>query len=89
VSCSSRCWTRAAPAAYPHQIEKLGEDIHFLIVFDHPMPADVGYRAAASAYSREVLAATLETSEASVPDLPSTPADPLLVGRVNGLNLTQ
>jgi oxalate decarboxylase len=70
------------PPAYPHQIEVLDAGIHFLIFFDQPMPADVGYRAAGSAYSREVLAATLGT----VPELPFTPADPLLVGRANPLD---
>jgi oxalate decarboxylase len=71
------------PAAYPHQIEVLSERIHFLIFFDQPMPADVGYRASASALSPEVLAATLGTA---LPELPFTPADPLLVGRVNPLD---
>lgn len=75
------------PPAYPHQIEVLSdEEIHFLIFFDQPMPADVGYRAAASAYSREVLAATLGTAAATLPQLPFTPADPLLVRRVNPLD---
>jgi hypothetical protein len=44
-----------APRAYPHQIEVVdAPDIHFAIVFDQPMPGDIGYRASASAYSREV-----------------------------------
>jgi oxalate decarboxylase len=71
------------PAAYPHQIEVLGEAIHFLIFFDQPMPADIGYRASGSALSPEVLAATLG---APLPRLPFTPADPLLVARANPLD---
>jgi hypothetical protein len=43
------------PRAYPHHIEVVdAPDIHFAIVFDQPMPGDIGYRASASAYSREV-----------------------------------
>jgi hypothetical protein len=41
-----------------HHIENIGTDEwHFLIFFDPPFPADIGYRASASAYSREVLSA--------------------------------
>jgi len=36
-----------------------------------------------SAYSREVLAATLGIETAALPDLPFTPEDPLIVGRRN------
>ncbi len=72
------------PRAYPHQIEVLGEkEIHFLVFFDQPTPGDIGYRAAASAYSREVLAATLGIAVDALPELPFTPSDPLIVGRVN------
>lgn len=72
------------PRAYPHQIEVLGEEeIHFLVFFDQPTPGDIGYRASASAYSREVLAATLGVELAALPQLPFTPADPLIVDRVN------
>ena len=38
------------PRAYPHHIENIGrDDWHFLIFFDQPFPADIGYRASASA----------------------------------------
>lgn len=72
------------PRAYPHQIEVLGaEEIHFLVFFDRPTPGDIGYRAAASAYSREVLAATLGVAVADLAELPLTPSDPLIVDRIN------
>jgi len=72
------------PRAYPHHIENTGTDPwHFLIFFDQPTPADIGYRASASAYSREVLAASFGTHIENLPQFPFTPADPLVVGRVN------
>ncbi|SDY68527.1 cupin domain-containing protein [Herbiconiux ginsengi] len=72
------------PRAYPHHIEVLGDDdIHFLIFFDQATPGDVGYRATASAFSREVLAAAFRMPLADLPEFPFTPVDPLLVGRVN------
>lgn len=75
------------PRAYPHHIEVLGDDeIHFLVFFDQPTSGDVGYRTAASAYSREVLSATLGISPADLPALPNTTSDPLIVGRVNPLS---
>lgn len=75
------------PRAYPHHIEVVdAPDLHFLIFFDQPTPADVGYRAAVSAYSREVLAATFNTHIDDLPDFPFTPADPLIVGRRNPLD---
>lgn len=72
------------PRAFPHHIEVLGEDdIHFLIFFDQAMPADIGYRASASAFSREVLAASFGMSERDLPRFPFTPVDPLFVARAN------
>jgi oxalate decarboxylase len=72
------------PRAYPHHIENIGtDDWHFLIFFDQPTPADIGYRASASAYSREVLAAAFDTHIDDLPNFPFTPTDPLIVGRVN------
>jgi oxalate decarboxylase len=72
------------PRAYPHHIEVVGsDDIHFLIFFDQPTPGDIGYRASASAYSRQVLAATFNTHIAALPVFPFTPEDPLIVNRVN------
>ncbi|GGF16111.1 hypothetical protein [Subtercola lobariae] len=46
-----------------------------MIVFDHPTPGDIGYRASASAYSRVVLAATFGGVDA-LPTFPFSPADP-------------
>ncbi|KAJ5604619.1 RmlC-like cupin [Penicillium lagena] len=72
------------PAAYPHQIEVLGDqDIHFLIFFDQPMPKDVGYRNSGTAMSRKVLAAAFGVEESRLPALPFTPKDPLIVGKKN------
>jgi oxalate decarboxylase len=72
------------PRAYPHHIEVLGEDgFHFLIFFDQSMPADIGLRASASAFSRPVLAAAFSMSEKVLPEFPYTPVDPLIVGRLN------
>jgi hypothetical protein len=53
-----------------HHIENIGSEPAELIV----------------AFRHERLAATLETSQTTLPDLPFTPADPLLVGRVNALD---
>jgi oxalate decarboxylase len=75
------------PRSYPHQIEVIGEeDIHFLVFFDQPMPADIGYRASTSAVSREVLAAAFGVSLGALPPLPLTTEDPLIVPRVNALD---
>jgi oxalate decarboxylase len=72
------------PAAYPHQIEYIGdEEIHFVIFFDQPMPQDVGYRTSATAFSKEVLAATFEVAADKLPTFPMTVTDPLIVGRKN------
>ncbi|OBF18904.1 cupin domain-containing protein [Mycobacterium sp. ACS4331] len=86
-------WTMTAgdmyfiPRAYPHHIENIGSDEwHFLIFFDQPFPADIGYKASASAYSREVLAAAFNTHIDDLPNFPLTPADPLIVPRRNPLD---
>lgn len=72
------------PRAYPHHIEVLGaEGFHFVIFFDRPTPGDIGYRATASAFSREVLAATFDIPERELPEFPFTPIDPLIVQRHN------
>jgi hypothetical protein len=44
---------------------------------------DIGYRASMSAYSRQVLAAPFGVALDELPDLPFTPADPLIVTRNN------
>ncbi|CAN5568632.1 cupin domain-containing protein [soil metagenome] len=75
------------PRAYPHHIEVMASPgWHFLIFFDQPFPADIGYRASASAYSREVLAAAFDTHIDDLPEFPFTPADPLIVSRTNPLD---
>ncbi|MGU3498795.1 cupin domain-containing protein [Mycobacterium sp. C31M] len=72
------------PRAYPHHIENTGtDDWHFLIFFDQPVPADIGYRASASACSRRVLAAAFDTHVDALPVFPLTTADPLIVPRRN------
>jgi len=72
------------PPSYPHHIEVIGDDdIHFLVFFDQATPADIGYRAAASAYSPEVLAATFSVPLANWPTLPLTADDPLIVAKQN------
>jgi len=77
------------PRAYPHHIENIGGDeMHFLIFFDQPMPKDIGFRASASAISREVLASTLGIPAEQLPNLPFTPVDPLLVDRKNAIDET-
>ena len=61
----------------PHHIEDTGPDEwHFAIFFDQPTPADIGYRASASAYSREVLAAPFNTHIDDLPDFPFTAVRP-------------
>ena len=50
------------------------------------MPGDIGFRASASAYSREVLAATFNTHLAALPVFPFTNADPLIVNRSNSVD---
>jgi oxalate decarboxylase len=75
------------PRAYPHHIEVVdAPDFHFAIFFDQPTPGDIGYRASASAYSREVLAATFNTHIDDLPDFPFTASDPLVVTRNNPLD---
>jgi len=75
------------PRAYPHQIEVVGDDeIHFLVFFDQPTPGDIGYRASASVFSREVLAASFGVVEADLPHFPFTPIDPLIVGKLNPID---
>lgn len=72
------------PPAYPHHIEVLdGDEIHFLIFFDQPTPGDIGFLESVTAFSPPVMAATLGLKPESLPQLPKTFADPLIVKRVN------
>lgn len=78
------------PRAYPHHIEVLGDEgFHFLIFFDQPTPGDIGYRATATTFSREVLAGTFNMPERELPEFPFTPADPLIVKRINPVGATE
>lgn len=71
------------PSAYPHQIEVIGDqEIHFLIFFDQPMPYDIGYRASATAISREVMASTFDLTTDQLLEFLRTFLDPL-VGKLN------
>lgn len=74
------------PPAYPHQIEALGQDIHFLVFFDRPMPADIGYRLCGAALPPATLAATFGVPVERMPVLPATARDPLIVARGNPLD---
>jgi oxalate decarboxylase/phosphoglucose isomerase-like protein (cupin superfamily) len=58
-----------------------GHTFRDLLRSDHP--GDIGYRASASAYSREVLAATFDVHIDDLPEFPFTKADPLIVTRNN------
>jgi len=72
------------PAAYPHQIECLEEpEIHFAIFFDQATPLDIGFETTTTAFSKEVIAATLEVEVDKLPDFGSTPVNTLFVGKVN------
>ena len=46
-------------------------------------PGDIGYRASASAYSREVLAASFNMQIDDLPNFPFTEKDPFIVTRNN------
>jgi oxalate decarboxylase len=72
------------PRAYPHHIEVIeSPGWHFTIFFDQPTPGDIGYRATATAFSREALAAGFGLRETDLPQFPFTPVDPLIVARPN------
>jgi oxalate decarboxylase len=72
------------PRSYPHHIEDIGDgDIHFLVFFDQPAPLDIGFRAAVSGFSPEVLGAAFGARPDALPDFPFTAEDPLFVDRIN------
>ena len=71
------------PPAYPHHIENTGTGtLHILIFFSRSAPQDIGYRAAAAGYSRDVMAAELGLLEHALPPLPIDIDDPLIVARL-------
>ena len=53
----------------------------FLIFLDRPFPADIGYCASASAYSRQVLATAFNTHIDDLANFPFNPADPIVKRR--------
>jgi hypothetical protein len=57
------------------------DEWHFLIFFDRPFPADIGYRASASDYSRQVLATAFNTHIDDLANFPFKPADPIVKRR--------
>jgi oxalate decarboxylase len=72
------------PRAYPHHIENIGnEEVKFLVFFDQPIAGDIGYTGSFSAYSREVMAATLKCSPSQLSNVPFYPQDLLIVKRFN------
>lgn len=70
------------PASYPHHIEDLNEDFHFLVFFDESTPTDIGHRKVGSDLGR-IFPAVLKTDPSAVPTLPYAYYDPLIVPRIN------
>jgi oxalate decarboxylase len=71
------------PPAYPHHIENTGTGtLHILIFFSRSAPQDIGYRAAAAGYSRDVMAAELGLFEHALPPFPIDIDDPLIIARL-------
>lgn len=72
------------PKAYPHHIENLSdEDLHLLIFFDQPMPADIGFTGSVKSFSNEVLTAVLKTPKEFFPSLPTYYQDLFIVEKIN------
>ena len=72
------------PRAYPHHIEVLeADEIHFLIFFDQPTPGDIGFLDSVTAFPPAILSAALGLKPESLPSLPKTYTDPLIVERRN------
>jgi oxalate decarboxylase len=56
------------PRAYPNHIENIGQtEVIILVFFDQPISGGIGYTDSFSAYSREVLASTLQCSPTRLP----------------------
>jgi len=76
-------WVGVVPPAYPHHIENVAPGtLHILIFFSRNAPQDIGYRAAAAGYSRDVMAAELGLIEHALLPLPIDIDDPLIVARL-------
>jgi len=54
-----------------------------LSFFDQPISGDIGYTGSFSAYSRDVLAASLQCSPSQLPNVPFYPRDLFIVKRIN------
>lgn len=75
------------PRGYPHQIENIGNELtHFLVFFDQSVPGDIGFTGSFSAYSRDVIAATLQCQPNELPEFPFYPEDLLIVKRINPID---
>jgi len=75
------------PKAYPHHIENLTTNpLHLLIFFDQVMPGDIGFTASLKAFSNEILASSLNSSEAFFENLPLYYEDLFIVDKLNPLD---
>ncbi len=76
------------PQAYPHHIENLeGEETHFLIFFNRPMPLDIGFTGGLPTFPERIVAPTIGCTTETLPKIPEYPSDLLLVGKVNPVAL--
>jgi oxalate decarboxylase len=67
-----------------HHIENIGnEEVTILVFFDQPIPGDIGCIGSLPADSREVLAASLQSSASQLPNVPFYRKDLLIVKRSN------
>lgn len=74
------------PQAYPHHIENLeGEETHFLIFFNQPMPLDIGFTGGLPTFPKRIVAPTVGCTMESLPKIPEYPSDLLLVKKVNAV----
>ena len=72
------------PKAYPHHIENLtDEDLHLLIFFDQPMPADIGFTASIKSFPNEVLTEVLKIPKDFFTSLPTYYQDLFIVEKIN------
>jgi oxalate decarboxylase len=75
------------PRGYLHVIENIGnEETMFLVFFDKPTPEDIGFTGTFSAFSREVLAATLQCPMSKMPNFPFYSKDMFIVKRSNPID---
>lgn len=72
------------PKAYPHHIENLSRsDLHLLIFFDQPMPADIGFTGSVKSFANDVLTAVLKVPEDFFEHLPTYYKDLFIVRKIN------